>query len=77
MIDRKNTEVLSCICCMKRNGNGVNALRANIVKNIIQEGLGDVNQLTIAEALMLKTIFGLSNSEATYVFLGGIKRENI
>ena len=50
---------------------------ANVVKNMIQYGLGDITQLTIGEALMLKTIFGLSNSEATDVFLGGMDCENI
>lgn len=44
---------------------------ANIVKDIIKNGLGDISQITIGDALMLKTIFGLSNSEATDVFLGG------
>lgn len=50
---------------------------ANVVKNMIQNGLGDITQLTIGEALMLKTIFGLSNAEATDVFLGGMTCENI
>lgn len=77
MIDRKIESVLSCICCMKRNGNGVIALYANIVKNIIQNGLGDIKQLTIGEVLALKAIFELSNSEAIAVFLGGINCENV
>ncbi len=50
---------------------------ANIVKSTIQCGLGDITQLTIGEALMLKTIFGLSNSEAITVFLGGMSCENL
>ena len=77
MIDRKNTEVLSCICCMKRNRNGVIALRANIVKYMIQDSLGDIKQLTIGEVLALKSIFDLTNSEASAVFLGGTSDENI
>lgn len=52
-------------------------MRANIVKVMIQNGLGDINQLTIGEALMLKNVFGLSNSEATDVFLGGTNCENV
>ena len=52
-------------------------MRASIVKDMIQDGLGDINQLTIGEALMLKNIFGLSNSEATAVFLGGMNCENV
>lgn len=52
-------------------------MRANVVKNMIETGLGDINKLTIGEALMLKIIFGLSNSEATDVFLGGMKHENV
>ena len=60
------------MCCMKRNGNGVIALRANILKTII-----DVSNLTIGEALLLKSILGLSDSEATTLFLGGMKRENV
>ena len=69
--------MLSFNCCMKRNKKGEIALRANVVRAIIENGLGDINQLTIGEVLMLKTIFGLSNSEATYVFLGGRTCENI
>lgn len=53
------------------------ALYANVVKSMIQIGLVDITQLTIGEALMLKTIFGLSNSEATDVFLGGMTCENV
>ena len=52
-------------------------MRANIVKAIIETGLGDISHLTIGEALMLKSIFELSNSEATAVFLGGTSRENV
>lgn len=77
MIDRKFELVLSCICCMIRNLKGAIALRANVVKIMIETGLGDINKLTIGEALMLKNIFGLSNSEATDVFLGGINCENV
>lgn len=60
------------MCCMKRNGNGVIALRANRLKDAI-----DVSKLTIGDALLLKHILGLSNSEAIAVFLGGTKSENI
>ena len=52
-------------------------MRANMMKDIIEAGVGSIKQLTIGEALMLKSIFGLSNSEATVVFLGGVKRDNI
>lgn len=68
MIDRKIGVVLSFICCMKRNREGEIALRANVVRDIIEKGLGDINQITIGEALVLKSIFELSNSEATAVF---------
>ena len=64
--------MLSFCCCMKRNRNGVIALRANKLKDII-----DVSRLTIGDALLLKRIFGLSDSEATAIFLGGTKRENL
>ena len=57
---------------MKRNGNGVIALCANRLKDAI-----DVNKLTIGEALILKHILGLSNSEATAIFLGGMKHGNV
>lgn len=57
---------------MKRNGNGVIALRANRLKDAI-----DVSKLTIGDALLLKHILGLSNSEAAAIFLGGAKRENV
>lgn len=50
---------------------------AHVIKDMITNGLGDISKLTIGEALMLKTIFGLSNSEATIVFLGGISSENV
>lgn len=52
-------------------------MRANIVRDIITIGLGDITKLTIGEVLMLKTIFGLSNTEATDVFLGGMGCENV
>lgn len=57
---------------MKRNGNGVIALRANKLKEAI-----DISKLTIGDALLLKRILGLSDSEATAIFLGGTKRENL
>ena len=60
------------MCCMKRNRNGVIALRANRLKDTI-----DVSKLTIGDALLLKYIFGLSNSEAAAIFLGGTKSENV
>ena len=53
------------------------ALRANMMKDIIENGVGDIDSLTIGEALALKNIFDLTNSEAIYVFLGGMSRENI
>lgn len=62
---------------MERNGNGVIALYANNVKDLIQNGLGDIKQLTIGEVLALKAIFNLTNSEAVAVFLGGINCENV
>ena len=60
------------MCCMKRNRNGVIALCANRLKDII-----DTSKLTIGDALLLKHILGLTNSEATAIFLGGMKRENV
>jgi hypothetical protein len=48
------------------------ALRAHRLKDAI-----DVSKLTIGDALLLKHILGLSNSEATAIFLGGSKRENV
>ena len=77
MIDRKIREVLSCICCMKRNLKGAIALYANILREMIQAGLGDISKLTIGETLMLKSILGLSDSEATAIFLGGANCENL
>ena len=62
---------------MKRNLKGAIALRANIVRDMIKLGLGDIDKLTIGEALMLKNIFDLTDSEAADVFLGGMKCENI
>lgn len=47
-------------------------MRANILKDMI-----DVSNLTIGDALLLKHILGLTNSEATAIFLGGMKCENI
>ena len=76
-IDRKIVQVLSCICCVSCKQRGEIALRANIIKDIIEAGLGNIEQLTIGEALALKQIFGLSNIEATHVFLGGTNNENI
>ena len=52
-------------------------MRAKIVRDIIKTGLGDITKLTIGEALMLKAIFELSDSEATDVFLGGMNCENV
>lgn len=71
-IDRKIKIGYLFECCMKRNGNGVIALSANRLKDAI-----DISKLTIGDALLLKHIFGLSNSEATAIFLGGNKRGNI
>ena len=47
-------------------------MHANILKDII-----DVSKLTIGDALLLKQILGLTNSEATVIFLGGMGRGNI
>lgn len=47
-------------------------MRANKLKDVI-----DVNKLTIGEALLLKHILRLSDSEATAIFLGGTKREDV
>ena len=52
-------------------------MRANMMKDIITSGVEDIDNLTIGEVLKLKTIFGLSNSEAIYVFLGGMRCENL
>lgn len=57
---------------MTRNRNGVIALNASEVNNII-----DMRQLTIGDALLLKHIFNLSDAEATVIFLGGLKHENV
>ena len=47
-------------------------MRANILKELI-----DGSKLTIGEALLLKHILGLTNSEAIAVFLGGMKRGSV
>ena len=47
-------------------------MRANKLKDII-----DADTLTIGDALLLKRILGLSDSEAITIFLGGLKRENV
>lgn len=47
-------------------------MRANILKDLI-----DVSKLTIGDALLLKRLFGLSDSEASALFLGGTKCENV
>ena len=52
-------------------------MRANMMKDIIESGVGDISNLTIGEVLALKTIFDLTNPEAIHVFLGGMSRENI
>lgn len=52
-------------------------MRANIVRDMIEVGLGDIKELTIKEVLWLKHIFDLTDSEATYVFLGGAEYENV
>ena len=52
-------------------------MRANIVKEMIESGLGDIKQLTIEEVFVLKDIFGLTNAEAIEVFLGGMCCENL
>lgn len=70
IIDRKNEQMLSCNCCTKRNRNGVIALNAKELNDII-------SKLTIGEALLLKSALGLSDSKAAAIFLGGIKYENI
>ena len=52
-------------------------MRANVIKDIIENGVGDISTLTIGEVLALKHIFDLTNSEAIHVFLGGVNCENI
>lgn len=47
-------------------------MRANVLNELISK-LEDVRELTIGEALALKNIFGLTNSEASAIFLGGGK----
>ena len=47
-------------------------MHANILKDLI-----DVSKLTIGDALLLKHILGLSDSEATAIFLGGMKHGNV
>ena len=47
-------------------------MRANKLKELV-----DVSKLTIGDALLLKRILGLSDSEATAIFLGGMKCENV
>ena len=47
-------------------------MRANKLKDVI-----DISKLTIGDALLLKRILGLTNSEAVAIFLGGTKRENL
>lgn len=47
-------------------------MRANILKDAI-----DVNELTIGDALLLKRILGLSDSEAITIFLGGTNHEDV
>ena len=48
-----------------------------MIKDMIENGVGDVSKLTIGEVLALKNIFNLTNPEAIYVFLGGMSSENI
>lgn len=62
---------------MKRNQKGEIALRANMMKDIIESGVGDISELTIGEVLALKSIFDLTNHEAIDVFLGGTRCENV
>lgn len=52
-------------------------MRAKVVRDMIRHGLGDVKKLTIGEAMVLKNVFGLTNSEAVDVFLGGTEYENL
>lgn len=56
MIDRKNITMLSCICCTKRNRNGVIALDANILKKTI-----DAKGFTISN---VSELLGISKSDA-------------
>lgn len=70
VIDRKNKQMLSCKCCTKRNRNGVIALHAKELNDVI-------NKLTIGEVLLLKSVLGLSDSKAVAIFLGGTNHENI
>ena len=55
-----------------QNGNGGIALRASRLKDV-----RNLNELTIGEALLLKHIFDLSDSEAVAIFFGGKKLEDI
>lgn len=50
---------------------------ANKISDLILEKLKNIQDLTIGEALLLKSILGLTNAEATAIFLGGINNENI
>ena len=52
-------------------------MRANMMKDIIESGVGDISELTIGEVLALKNIFDLTNPEAIDVFLGGTNCENV
>lgn len=52
-------------------------MRANMMKDIIQHGVDDFTRLTIGEALKLKDVFGLTNLEAIYIFLGGMRRGDV
>lgn len=52
-------------------------MRANIIKDMLITGLGDIRNLTIGEVLALKTVFDLTDSEAIHIFLGGTNRENV
>ena len=70
VIDRKNKQMLSCKCCTKRNRNGVIALNVKELNDVI-------NELTIGEVLLLKSVLGLSDSKAAAIFLGGITHENL
>lgn len=47
-------------------------MRANGLEDVL-----NLTELTIGDALLLKHIFGLSDAEATAIFLGGMTREDI
>lgn len=81
-IDRKIGMVLSFICCMKRNRNEVCALDANkLIFKIFEKSLNvdtaseiykricGGSELTISDAILLKELLNLTDTEAIDIFL--------